>query len=151
MVLKRLFKSKEQRNKDRLKTDLKKKISNVGGGRSNQGTAKRLKRELKAVDGPKKEVKKTVGGAQANKRKRYGNNQTGGGGNTTNKKVVTKTKSNKKLSSYEMKQAERKAVMQKKAGAKHSDFQKMRKGTMSKEAFIKKYPRSNTAKKYGKK
>ena len=90
MVLKRIFKSKEQRKKDKLKTDLKKKISNVGGGRSNQGTAKRLKRELKAVDGPKKEVKKTVGGAQANKRKNYGNNQTGGGGSTTNKKVVKK-------------------------------------------------------------
>jgi len=94
MVLKRIFKSKEQRKKDKLKTDLKKKISNVGGGRSNQGTAKRLQRELKAVDGPKKEVKKTVGGAQANKRKTYGNNQTGGGGSTTNKssnkKVVKK-------------------------------------------------------------
>tara|TARA_S200000501_G_scaffold375336_1_gene427082 strand:+ start:322 stop:768 length:447 start_codon:yes stop_codon:yes gene_type:complete len=62
MVLKRIFKSKEQRKKDKLKTDLKKKISNVGGGRSNQGTAKRLQRELKALDGPKKEVKKTVGG-----------------------------------------------------------------------------------------
>ena len=58
MVLKRIFKSKEQRKKDKLKTDLKKKISNVGGGRSNQGTAKRLQRELKKVDAPKKEVKK---------------------------------------------------------------------------------------------
>jgi hypothetical protein len=62
MVLKRIFKSKEQRKKDKLKTDLKKKISNVGGGRSNQGTAKRLQRQLKNVDAPKKEVKKTVGG-----------------------------------------------------------------------------------------
>ena len=60
MVLKRIFKSKEQRKKDKLKTDLKKKISNVGGGRSNQGTAKRLQRKLKNVDAPKKEVKKTA-------------------------------------------------------------------------------------------
>ena len=90
MVLKRIFKSKEQRKKDKLKTDLKKKISNVGGGRSNQSTAKRLQRDLKNVDASKKEVKKTGGGAQANKRKNYGNNPTGGGGNTTNKKVVKK-------------------------------------------------------------
>ena len=99
MVLKRIFKSKEQRKKDKLKTDLKKKISNVGGGRSNQGTAKRLQRQLKNVDAPKKEVKKPVGGAQANKRKTYGNNQTGGSGSTTNKssnkKVVNKSTTGK--------------------------------------------------------
>ena len=109
----RLFKSKEQRKKDKLKTELKKKISNVGGGRSSQATAKRLQRELKAVDGPKKEVKKTVGGAQANKRKNYGNNQTGGGGSTTNKKVVKKAT----MTAKERAQASAKArIAAKKAG-----------------------------------
>ncbi len=113
MVLKRIFKSKEQRKKDKLKTDLKKKISNVGGGRSNQGTAKRLQRQLKNVDAPKKEVKKTVGGAQANKRKNYGNNQTGGGGSTTNKKVVKKAT----MTAKERAQASAKArIAAKKAG-----------------------------------
>tara|TARA_R100000329_G_C7440326_1_gene154815 strand:+ start:54 stop:458 length:405 start_codon:yes stop_codon:yes gene_type:complete len=83
-----IFKSKKKSKKDKLKAEIK----NVGGGRSNQGKAKRLKRELKSLDAPKKEVKKgpRVGGAQANKRKNYGNNQTGGGGNTTNKKKVVK-------------------------------------------------------------
>ena len=113
MVLKRIFKSKEQRKKDKLKTDLKKKISNVGGGRSNQGTAKRLQRQLKNVDASKKEVKKTVGGAQANKRKNYGNNQTGGGGSTTNKKVVKKAT----MTAKERAQASAKArIAAKKAG-----------------------------------
>ena len=93
MVLKRIFKSKEQRKKDKLKTDLKKQISSTGSNRNQAGKKKRLQRELKAVDAPKKEVKKTGGlsSSQANKRKTYGNNQTGGGGSsTTNKKVVKK-------------------------------------------------------------
>ena len=50
-----------------------------------------------------------------------------------------------------MKVAERKAAAQKKAGAKHADWKKMRAGGMSREDFIKKYPRSGTARKYGKK
>ena len=87
-----IFKSKKNKKKDQLKAEIK----NVGGGRSNQSKVKRLKRELKSLDAPKKEEKKgpRVGGAQANKRKNYGNNQTGGGGNTTgnttNKKKVVK-------------------------------------------------------------
>ena len=113
MVLKRIFKSKEQRKKDKLKTDLKKKISNVGGGRSNQSTAKRLQRDLKNVDASKKEVKKTVGGAQANKRKNYGSNPTVGGGSTTNKKVVKKAT----MTAKERAQASAKArIAAKKAG-----------------------------------
>ena len=141
-----IFKSKEQRNKDKLKKELKGKISAIGqgGGRSKQGTKKRYERELANVDKPKKKVQKKVN--KGNNSSALNLNK-----NISKSKPVTKTKSGKKLSPYEMKQAERKAVMQKKAGAKHSDFQKMRKGTMSKEAFIKKYPRSNTAKKYGKK
>ena len=119
MVLKRLFKSKEERKKDKLKADLKKKISNVGGGRSNQGTAKRLKRELKAVDAPKKEVKKTGGlsSAQANKRKNYGNNQTGGGGSTTNKSSKKKVVKKATMTAKERAQASAKArIAAKKAG-----------------------------------
>ena len=141
-----IFKSKEQRNKDKLKKELKGKISAIGqgGGRSKQGTKKRYQRELANVDKPKKKVQKKVN--KGNNSSALNLNK-----NISKSKPVTKTKSGKKLSPYEMKQAERKAAMQKRAGEKHRDFQKMRKGTISKEAFIKKYPRSNTAKKYGKK
>ena len=117
MVLKRIFKSKEQRKKDKLKTDLKKKISNVGGGRSNQSTAKRLQRDLKNVDASKKEVKKTGGGAQANKRKNYGNNPTGGGGSTTNKSSNKKVVKKATMTAKERAQASAKArIAAKKAG-----------------------------------
>ena len=87
-----LFKSREQRAKDRKKKELKKQISAIGagGGRSNQATKKRLQRELADIN--KVVEKKTgsrVGGAQANKRKNYGNNQTGNGkgGGVTSKKT----------------------------------------------------------------
>jgi hypothetical protein len=87
-----IFKSKAQKEKDKKKKDLNKKISAIGtgGGRSNQATKKRLQRQLKNLNTEKKEAPKRVGGAQANKRKNYGNNQTGGGGSTT-KKTTTKT------------------------------------------------------------
>tara|TARA_R100000152_G_C6733795_1_gene158177 strand:+ start:56 stop:481 length:426 start_codon:yes stop_codon:yes gene_type:complete len=47
--------------------------------------------------------------------------------------------------------AKNKKAMQDRASKKNEDWKKMRRGDMSKEDFIKKYPRSNTAKKYGKK
>ena len=73
------------------------------------------------------------------------------GKSTNNSKTVTKDKFGRKLSPYQMKQAERKAATQQKAKNKNADWKKMRAGTMSKEEFIKKYPRSQTARKYGKK
>lgn len=153
-----LFKSKEQRNKEKLKKELKGKIAAIGqgGGRSKQAGKKRLQRELKAVDAPKKEEKPKSGlsKAQLNKRKNYGNNQSGSGNQSksnSSSKTVTKDKFGRKLSPYQMKQAERKAATQQKAKNKTADWKKMRAGTMSKEEFIKKYPRSQTARKYGKK
>ena len=47
--------------------------------------------------------------------------------------------------------AKNKATIQKRAKDKTADFKKMRSGDMTREQFIKKYPNSNTAKKYGKK
>ena len=116
-----IFKSKKQKNKDKLKKELKGKISAIGqgGGRSRHASKKRLQRELKAVDAPKKAEKKgpRVGGAQANKRKRYGNNQTGGGGSTTNKssnkKVVKKATMTAKERAQQM---ARERIAAKKAG-----------------------------------
>tara|TARA_A100001035_G_C27477823_1_gene361796 strand:- start:130 stop:561 length:432 start_codon:yes stop_codon:yes gene_type:complete len=72
-----LFKSKEQRAKDRKKKELKKQISAIGtgGGRGNQATKKRLQRELANIDKVVKKKTPRVSGAQANKRKNYGNNQ----------------------------------------------------------------------------
>ena len=46
--------------------------------------------------------------------------------------------------------AKNKASMQKRAKDKNKDWKDMRSGKMTREQFIKKYPRSNTAKKYGK-
>ena len=147
-----LFKSKEQKNKEKLKKELKGKISAIGqgGGRSKQAGKKRLQRELKAVDAPKKERQKSYGRAAT----AYGTRDKVAAkieaDNKSKSKSSTKVRG-RKLSPYEQKQAERKAAMQKKAGNKHADWKKMRAGTMSKEAFIKKYPRSQTARKYGKK
>ena len=109
-----IFKSKEQRNKDKLKKELKGKISAIGqgGGRSKQGTKKRYERELANVDKPKKKVQKKVN--KGNNSSALNLNK-----NISKSKPVTKTKSGKKLSPYEMKQAERKAAMQKRAGEKH--------------------------------
>jgi len=59
---------------------------------------------------------------------------------TTSKKVR-----GRKLSPYEQRQADRKAAMQQKAKSKHQDYK-----NLTREQFIKKYPNSNTAKKYGK-
>ena len=47
--------------------------------------------------------------------------------------------------------AKNKATIQKRAKDKNADWKKMRSGKMTREQFIKKYPNSNTAKKYGKK
>ena len=46
--------------------------------------------------------------------------------------------------------AKNKATIQKRAKDKNADWKKMRSGKMTREQFIKKYPRSNTARKYGK-
>ena len=46
--------------------------------------------------------------------------------------------------------AKNKASMQNRAKKKNEDWKKMRSGKMTREQFIKKYPRSNTARKYGK-
>ena len=154
-----IFKSKEQRNKDKLKKELKGKISSIGqgGGRNKQSTKKRLQRELKSLDAPKKEEKKgpRVGGAQGNKRKRYGNNQTGGGASSSSSSSKSsksnKNKSGQQLSNYEMRKAERITASREVAKGRHTDWKKMKSGGMSREDFIKKYPRSQTAKKYGKK
>ena len=89
-----IFKSKAQKEKDKKKKELNKKISAIGtgGGRSAQGTKKRLQRELKSLDIVKvKKKRPSLSGAQKNKRKNYGNNQTGGGGGSTSKKTTTKT------------------------------------------------------------
>ena len=45
--------------------------------------------------------------------------------------------------------AKNKATIQKRAKDKNADWKKMRSGKMTREQFIKKYPRSNTAKKSG--
>ena len=123
-----IFKSKEQRNKEKLKKEIKGKISTIGqgGGRSKQGTKKRLQRELANVDKPKKKEKKVVesslSGAQANKRKNYGNNQT----NTSSKsKTSTKVKG-RKLSPYEMKKEARLQAMRDRARKKHEAWKKER-------------------------
>ena len=47
--------------------------------------------------------------------------------------------------------AKNKTSMQKRAKQKNTDYQSYKKGNMSREAFIKKYPNSNLAKKYAKK
>ena len=147
-----IFKSKKQRNKDKLKKELKGKISAIGqgGGRSKQAGKKRLQRELKAVDAPKKERQKSYGRSAT----AYGTRDKVAAkreaDNKSRSKSSTKVKG-RKLSPYEQRQAERKAANQQKAGAKNEDWKKMKAGTMSKEAFIKKYPRSQTAKKYGRK
>jgi len=120
-----LFKSKEQKNKEKLKKELKGKISTIGqgGGRSKQGTKKRLQRELKNVDKPQKEKKVHVSGAQANKRKNYGNNQTNDSSKT---KSSTKVKG-RKLSPYEMKKEARLQAMRDKARARHKAWKESRK------------------------
>ena len=46
--------------------------------------------------------------------------------------------------------AKNKKSMQNRASKKNEDWKKMRSGKMTREQFIKKYPNSNTAKKYGK-
>ena len=46
--------------------------------------------------------------------------------------------------------AKNKASMQKRAKDKNKDWKDMRSGKMTREQFIKKYPKSNTARKYGK-
>ena len=145
-----LFKSKEQRNKDKLKKELQSKIANVGTNRNVAGKKKRLQRELKAVDAPKKEKKKSYGRAAT----AYGTRDKIAAKTEVNNKSKSKSSTKvggKKLSNYEMKVAERRAVAKQKAGAKHLDWKKMKSGGMSREDFIKKYPRSGTARKYGKK
>ena len=47
--------------------------------------------------------------------------------------------------------AKNKTTIQNRAKKKNLDYQKYKKGDMSREAFIKKYPNSNLAKKYAKK
>ena len=47
--------------------------------------------------------------------------------------------------------AKNKTSMQNRAKQKNTDFQAYKKGDMSRDAFIKKYPNSNLAKKYAKK
>ena len=47
-------------------------------------------------------------------------------------------------------QAKNKASMQNRAKKKNEDWKKMKSGKMTRDQFIKKYPKSNTAKKYGK-
>ena len=128
MVLKRIFKSKEQRNKEKLKKEIKGKISTIGqgGGRSKQASKKRLQRELKAVDAPKKEKKKSYGRAPT----AYGTKDKIAAKTEVNNKSKSKSSTkvrNKKLSPYEMKKAERIQAMKDRARAKHKAWKESRK------------------------
>ena len=131
-----IFKSKEQREKDKKKKVLKKQISAIGtgGGRSNQATKKRLQRDLASIDKVKKE-KPTVGGAQANKRKNYGNNQTGSGTTKTTTKKMTAKERAQAMAKKRIKagksiadvKAANKLKIKKRAAEKYAAFKKKRK------------------------
>ena len=128
MVLKRIFKSKEQRNKEKLKKEIKGKISTIGqgGGRSTQAGKKRLQRELKAVDAPKKEKKKSYGRAAT----AYGTKDKIAAKTEVNNKSKSKSSTKvrgKKLSPYEMKKAERIQAIKDRAKAKHKAWKESRK------------------------
>ena len=123
-----IFKSKEQRNKDKLKKELKGKISAIGqgGGRSKQATKKRLQRELKAVDAPKKERKKSYGRsatAYGTRDKVAAKIEADNKSSSKSKSKSTKVKG-RKLSPYEMKKAERIQAMKDRAKKRHEAWKK---------------------------
>jgi len=70
---------------------------------------------------------------------------------SSNTSSKSKTVKGRKLSPYEARQAERKAEMQKRAGAKTADYKAYKKGNMSLSDFIKKHPTSITAREAKKK
>ena len=115
-----LFKSKAEREKLKIKKELERKISSIqGGGRSRQSTKRRLQRQIDNLDKPKKEEKQgpRVGGAQANKRKNYGNNQTSTKGRGGRGKTTTQSKSTATMTGRERaQQMARDRIAAKKAG-----------------------------------
>ena len=166
-------KRKQEEKKQELKiTKLKKTISSSGMGRSVAKRKSDAKKELnrmghltdkqKSQKDKKDRKKYDQENKIINKRGRVTGYKEGydpnkgvkGSGSTSSSNKSSKRSSKvkgKKLSNYEMRQAERKAAQSKRAGAKHADWKKMKSGGMSREDFIKKYPRSGTARKYGKK
>ena len=163
------FKKRKEKRTEKLKIEkLKKTISSTQMGRGASKRRSDAKKELNRMghltdkqksQKDKKDRKKYDQEHKIiNKRGRVTGYKEGydpnkgvkGSGSTSKTKTTTKVRG-RKLSPYEQKLAERKAAMQKRAGAKHADWKEMRKGNMSREDFIKKYPRSQTAKKYGKK
>ena len=123
-----ILKSKKQRNKDKLKKELKGKISAIGqgGGRSKQAGKKRLQRELKAVDAPKKEKQKSYGRAAT----AYGTRDKIAAKKEVDKKPKSKSSTKvkgRKLSPYEMKKAERIQAMKDRATARHKAWKESRK------------------------
>ena len=65
----------------------------------------------------------------------------------TQKAAIKRNRDNIKIADIH---AKNKATIQKRAKNKNKDWKDMRSGKMTREQFIKKYPNSNTAKKYGK-
>ena len=161
-----------QKKKDNLRIEeIKESLKRNTRGQGGAGIKRRkLKNELKSLGG---KTDREVAREDRQSRKKYDQEhkiinkrgrQTGwkegydpskgvkGSGSKTKTTTKTTTKvKGRKLSPYEQRQAERKAANQQRAGAKNEDWKKMRSGKMTREQFIKKYPRSNTAKKYGKK
>ena len=94
MVLKSIFKSKEEKQKDKKRKSIKKKLDAVpSGGRGNNATKLKLKRELKALDKPKTERPKSGGRASTayGTKHRYETNNQGNKVKVTNKKKTTTT------------------------------------------------------------
>ena len=92
MVLKSLFKSKEEKEKDKKRKSIKQKLDAVpSGGRSNNATKLKLKRDLKALDKPKTERPKSGGRASTayGTKHRYEKNNQGNKVKVTNKKKTT--------------------------------------------------------------
>ena len=91
MVLKSLFKSKEEKEKDKQKKSLKKQLDAVpSGGRGNNAKKLKLKRKLKELDKPKVE-KPSNNGLTGRARTAYGTNPPG---NKSDKSKKVKKKNN---------------------------------------------------------
>lgn len=89
MVLKSLFKSKEEKEKDKKRKSLNKQLDAVpSGGRGNNAKKLKLKRQIKELDKPKTERPQSGGRAKTayGTRHRFKKNEEGNKVKVTNKK-----------------------------------------------------------------
>ena len=150
-----LFKSKKQKKEDLRIKKLKEQANTKGGGRSGskrrQDAIRELERPAKEKALKEKKEKQKATRERVKEQNRIRNSRRGSGArnrsDSTSKSTDTKGKSTVSSTARAANVARHGEKAISRLEAKTKDFQKMKKGALSKVDFIKKYPNSQTAKK----